>query len=168
VYSSSRSEVVDRKNRPPKPQRQSVINRGFDDVLWGLIMDCWAHDPPRRPTAATVCSRLFALNDRNVEHLTAKPKLISPRSPLNQAQEPEIPTCGSQSTLFSARNNTVRSIPLPTSTSPVLTLVPCDIFVYLCYLKYPSPHFGVPNQPNQSLRRHRAPSWAAQSPMILL
>jgi hypothetical protein len=75
-------------------------------VLWGLIVDCWAHDPPRRPTAAIVCSRLSA---ENVDQLTAKPELISPCAALNQAQEPEIPTSGSQSTLCSTRNNTVRS-----------------------------------------------------------
>ena len=68
-YSSSlREEVVDFAKRPPKPEWTSDI----DSIkLWDLIEDCWSQESLKRPTAATVSSRLgdlshYVMTDRDI------------------------------------------------------------------------------------------------------
>jgi serine/threonine protein kinase len=57
-WTSLRKDVVDFSDRPSKPQRQADVDRGLDDELWNLIVDCWSQEPSKRPMAATVSSTL--------------------------------------------------------------------------------------------------------------
>lgn len=43
---------------PERPITQEVMVRGLDDVMWALMVGCWARDPTARPTISEVCSQL--------------------------------------------------------------------------------------------------------------
>jgi hypothetical protein len=68
-----RKDVVDFADRPSKPQRQADIDRGLDDELWNLIVDCWSQEPSKRPMAATVSSTLGKLNNCATKPTFAQP-----------------------------------------------------------------------------------------------
>lgn len=40
--------------RPLRPVGALYRNRGLTDRMWGLMEDCWAHNPTHRPTASQI------------------------------------------------------------------------------------------------------------------
>ncbi|KAF9268622.1 kinase-like protein [Marasmius fiardii PR-910] len=50
--------VVARKRPPPQPKEARVIERGLDDDMWKLLIECWDHIPSARPTIEEVLDRL--------------------------------------------------------------------------------------------------------------
>ncbi|KAF9256247.1 kinase-like protein [Marasmius fiardii PR-910] len=50
--------VVARKRPPPQPKEARVIERGLDDDMWKLLIECWDHIPSARPTIEEVLTRL--------------------------------------------------------------------------------------------------------------
>ena len=41
-----------------RPRRSSYPKDSFADVMWELLVDCWAQDPAQRPNMAAVVQRL--------------------------------------------------------------------------------------------------------------
>lgn len=38
-----------------RPQSPSVVLRGLDDAMWGLLCKCWSNSPGSRPTISEIC-----------------------------------------------------------------------------------------------------------------
>ncbi|EIN06268.1 hypothetical protein PUNSTDRAFT_127618 [Punctularia strigosozonata HHB-11173 SS5] len=45
---------------PEKPMDEAAVERGMDEELYGLFLDCWSYDPAFRPTIEQVIQRLEA------------------------------------------------------------------------------------------------------------
>jgi hypothetical protein len=61
---------VTRGERPNRPS--GVADRGLNDLMWGLMQDCWEHNPTRRPTALQIVERLPHVPDN-------RPSVLWPR-----------------------------------------------------------------------------------------
>ena len=55
------SEVVIRSSKgelPKRPNESRVVERGLDDKLWNLLLECWSKNAGERPTIENVLTRL--------------------------------------------------------------------------------------------------------------
>ncbi|KAF9256250.1 TKL/TKL-ccin protein kinase [Marasmius fiardii PR-910] len=50
--------VVARGRKPPQPKEARVVERGLDDDMWRLLIECWDHIPSARPDIEEVLERL--------------------------------------------------------------------------------------------------------------
>ncbi|KAF8583086.1 hypothetical protein K439DRAFT_1390922 [Ramaria rubella] len=46
---------------PPRPTGTLILERGCDDYVWQLMVECWAYDPDKRPTMDYVMKQLRGL-----------------------------------------------------------------------------------------------------------
>ncbi|KAF8318085.1 kinase-like protein, partial [Clavulina sp. PMI_390] len=52
------AELFQKRERPPRPPFEVDLADPEEAALWNLIVEMWAHEPRRRPSAATVVKRL--------------------------------------------------------------------------------------------------------------
>ncbi|KAF9256245.1 kinase-like protein [Marasmius fiardii PR-910] len=43
---------------PPRPTEAEVIERGLDDAMWDLLVECWGRPPPVRPSVEEILKKL--------------------------------------------------------------------------------------------------------------
>ncbi|KZT26137.1 kinase-like protein [Neolentinus lepideus HHB14362 ss-1] len=60
--------IVDRGERPHRPNNSDNLRRGLHDPFWLLIQKCWTHEPLSRPSAQSIMHQLKQLLPSGAAH----------------------------------------------------------------------------------------------------
>ncbi|KDQ50010.1 hypothetical protein JAAARDRAFT_609550 [Jaapia argillacea MUCL 33604] len=66
-------EVTERKHRPPRPTDEEIVQRGLDDRMWSLAVECWTHEPDSRPRASDLVHRFDSIRKSHTDMGPASP-----------------------------------------------------------------------------------------------
>lgn len=67
--------VVDKKETPKRPEDQIPTRSICGNLLWALLMSCWAYEPGLRPSAAQVRDHMKLFSPETLMPIEAEPSV---------------------------------------------------------------------------------------------